>query len=88
MLKVMASFSQYLKVRERIFVYMKNYVVKNKKNANEIKVLKGFFGVLLFMLAVFFRDMIVTVPQYIGVPLAVTYLFIQYKLWNFESEKR
>lgn len=67
---------------------MKNYAVNDKKNVNELKVLKRFFGVLLFVLAVFFRDMIVSLPQYTGAPLAAIYLFMQYKLWLGDSSRR
>jgi len=67
---------------------MKNYAFKEKKNANEVKVLKSFFGILLFVLALFFSEMLVSLPQYIGAPLAVIYLFVQYRLWIGDSGRR
>ena len=74
--------------KKGLVINMKNYAVKDKKTVNEAKVLKRFFGILLFVLAVYFRDMLVSIPKYSGIILAAIYLLIQYKLWLGDSEKR
>ena len=73
-----------LLIKERTWSIMnicEQKIKSNVREAKEIKILKRFFGVLLFVLAVFFKDIYVKLPGNAGLALALLYFLIQYWLW-------
>lgn len=66
---------------------MKNCYEKGRScrgEGKEMKMLKRVFGALLFVLAIFFRDMYVKLPGNTGLLLALGYFLLQY--WLFVSD--
>ena len=69
-------------------VVMKNCQQKERRTSREgkeVRMLKRFFGALLFALAIFFREIYVKLPGNTGLILALVYFMIQYWLWIGKS---